>query len=180
MSVFYAPGKYACQITNQALGETTSTKKPQFVLQFKVLGLVDPANPANYIPATAQYDRTSYRVITDKTIDYFIEDLRAMGFQGTSFKHLDPKSEGFHDFVGLDLDMVCTHDTYEGKTNEKWNIARSSDFSVEALEPAKVRELDNLFGANLKAMKKTNGAKPQPPQPAIATMDHGLTDDEPF
>jgi hypothetical protein len=56
-SAFYDVGRYACKVTSQALGEA-KTGTPQFVLQFTVLGKVDPSDPTRYLPAPAQYQRT--------------------------------------------------------------------------------------------------------------------------
>lgn len=152
---YYDTGRYACKVVDQALGET-GTGKPQFALRFQVLGLVDPKDPKTYIPAAAQYERTHYRTITEKTIPYFIEDLKALGFQGDSFKDLDPKTEGFHDFRGLDIDMWCSHEnTQDGSgQREKWGVARQGgSLEVKPLEAKKIRDLDNLFGKQLKGMR---------------------------
>jgi hypothetical protein len=151
---FYEQGKYACKVTDQALGEA-KTGAPQFVLQFTVLGQVDPADPSRYIPAPAHYTRTFYRAITEKTIGYFMEDLKTLGFTGDSFKDLDPNSDNFQDFRGRDIDMYCGHEKdQEGNLREKWGVARTtSPLEVKPLESKKVRELDNLFAKHLKAIK---------------------------
>src|ERR1017187_4588570 len=99
---FYEVGRYACKVVDQGLGKT-GTGKPQFALRFQVLGLVDSTDPSKYIPATAQYERTFYRVITEKTMPYFVEDLKALGFHGSSFRELDKQAPGFHDFHGQDV-----------------------------------------------------------------------------
>ena len=60
-------------------------------LRFEVLGLEDTEPPqAKYIPASRSYERTHYRSITDKTMEYFLQDLKILGFHGNSFKLLDP------------------------------------------------------------------------------------------
>lgn len=174
MKPYYPVGKYACQVTGQALGQA-STGNPQFVLRFKVLGKVDPANPDNFIPAEQQYERTHYRSITEKTIDFFVEDLKTLGFQGASFKELDPNQPVHHTFVGMDVDMWCSHNkAQDGSDREQWGIARvgGSDFKVDPLDPKKVRELDNLFGKNLRAL---SGDKPPstPRQQAAAAPKNG-------
>lgn len=166
MSVYYEKGVYLCEVINQAIGET-STGKPQFVLRFRVLGTPDPEDPDNYFRAPQQYERTHYRVITEKTVDYFVEDLKALGFRQQSFRYLDPETPGFHNFVGQIVSMYCYHDTYEGKENEKWGVARGmSEFAVKPLDTKKMRELDNLFGKKLKELPletpKADPAKANP------------------
>lgn len=177
---FYAAGRYACKVTDQALGEA-GTGNPQFVLRFLVLGLVDPADPSKYLPATQQFERTHYRVITDKTVQYLLEDLKLLGFKGESFKALDPNNDGFHDFRGLDIDMWCGHENdREGKPREKWSVARQgSKFEVKPLEPKKVRDLDNLFGKQLKAMKSAEPIRTAPANAAPPSMEIS-DDDVPF
>ena len=152
---FYDVGRYACKVVDQGLGKT-GTGKPQFALQFQVLGLVDPADPKTYIPAAAQYNRTYYRTITEKTVPYFIEDLNALGFHGDSFRDLDPKTEGYHDFRGMDIDMWCKHETTQDGSGqrESWGVARQGgSLEVKPLEAKEVRDLDNLFGKHLKGMR---------------------------
>ncbi len=175
---FYAVGRYACKVVDQALGEA-GTGNPQFVLRFQVLGLVDPADPSRYIAAGQQYERTHYRTITDKTIQYFAEDLKLLGFKGDSFRLLDPNADGFHDFRGMDIDMWCAHENdREGHQREKWGVARQgSTLDVKPLEAKKARDLDNLFGKHLKAIKpnaaptRTAPANAAPPSSEIADDD---------
>jgi len=179
-SPHYAMGRYVCEVLAQAMSET-QTGKPQFVLRFKILGTPDAKNPENYVPDSAQYERTFYRVITEGTIEYFTADLHALGFDGDSFKLLDPATLGFYDFKGQIIDMICNHEDNQDKTGkrEKWGIARKAgEFAPKPLEPKKVRDLDNLFGKHLKSLKP-NGtpvvAAPNPPAtqsaPAISDED---------
>jgi hypothetical protein len=178
-SPFYEVGRYACKVIDQALGEA-GTGNPQFVLRFQVMGLVDPADPSAFIPARGQYERTHYRTITEKTISYFMDDLKALGFAGSSFRDLDPKSEGFHDFRGQDVDMWCAHEPdQKGGTREKWGVARQAGaLEVKPLEPKKLRDLDNLFGKQLKAIK----AEPKPTPVAVSAGggSEALDEDTPF
>lgn len=177
---FYAVGRYACKVVDQALGET-SKGNPQFVLRFQVLGLVDPADPSKYILAGQQYERTHYRAITDKTIQYFLEDLKLLGFKGESFKALDPNNDGFHDFRGMDIDMWCGHENdQDGKPREKWGVARQgSTFEVKPLEAKKVRDLDNLFGKQLKTLKSSEPIRTAPTNAAPPPQDSTeISDDD--
>jgi hypothetical protein len=174
---FYEIGRYACKVTNQALGEA-KTGTPQFILQFTVMGKVDPSDPSRYIPGAAQYERTHYRAITDKTIQYFLEDLKILGFKGASFKELDPSNSNFHDFRGQDVDMWCGHENgQDGKPREKWGVARvGSTLEVKPIEPKKLRDLDNLFGKQLKTLSATPGTRPAPVNAAPPAME--ITDDD--
>lgn len=187
---FYEVGRYACKIVSQALGET-GTGKPQFAIRFTVLGLVDVTDPTRFIPAAQQYERTHYRTITDKTIPYFVEDLKILGFTGSSFRQLDPNTDDFHDFAGADVDMWCAHEPgQDGNQQEKWGVARKGGgtLDVKPLDSKKVRELDNLFGKHLKGMKPaapfpatTGIAVPVPPKGQDLVPSEGVDDsDVPF
>ena len=182
-SPFYAVGRYACKVVDQGLGKT-GTGKPQFALRFQVLGLVDPMDPSKYIPAAAQYERTHYRTITEKTIPYFIEDLKALGFRGESFKDLDKQTGGFHDFRGQDVDMWCSHETDQnGNQREKWGVARQGGaMELKPLESKEARELDNLFGKHLKGMRYDPAAPAPPPttRPVPENSFDVTDDDVPF
>lgn len=163
---YYEQGNYACQITAQAVTETKNGN-PQLVLRFKVLG--PSLGNGEYEPASPAYERTFYRVITDKTVEYVVEDLKALGYQHQSFRFLDPKTPGFQDFSGKVLEMYCKHEPDDkGNVREKWMIARSSSgISDKPLEPKKLRELDNLFGKFLKA----GAAKVAPPAAAAVGFE---------
>lgn len=182
---FYPVGRYACKVISQALGEA-GTGNPQFALRFQVMGLVDPADPTRFIPGQQQYERTYYRTITEKTIDYFLEDLKALGFTGSSFKELDPATPNFHDFKGLDIDMWCAHENaQDGGEREKWSVARQGgELTMNPIDPKKVRDLDNLFGKQLKSLKAAAPAPQQrAPEQAAATpvpSYQGVDEDVPF
>jgi hypothetical protein len=175
---YYPVGRYACKVVGQALRES-STGNPQFVLRFTVKGRVDPADPSRFIPMPAQYERTHYRSIIEKTIPHFTRDLKALGFQGETFTELDPNTEGFHDFTGQEVDMWCAHTPgSDGQLREEWSVARGgSSLKVKPLENKKVRELDNLFGKHLKGLKAETAAMPVAEQPAQAN-ELGITDDD--
>lgn len=175
----YPKGRYVGKILNQALGKA-GTGNPQLVIQIKVLGKPDPLDPGSYIPDPHQYERTVYRTITEKTVPYIIEDLKALGVSIQSWKQLDPSTPGFVDLRGNDADFFCNHEaSQDGGVREKWGIAmHASEFKVETLEPAKMRELDNLFGKQLKEAFKPGAAPKTQAQPAIATMEEGVSDDD--
>lgn len=173
---FYAKGRYVCEIVNQALGKSSTKGTPQFVLRFKVLGTPDPDTPENFIKDANQYERSLYRYLTEASAEYTVADLRSLGFEGDSFKLLDPSTPGFHNFAGLVVDMICDHEQNDKKEwQEKWGLLRGpGEFKVAPLEAAQVRQLDNLFGKHLKESK--GASAPRPPQPAAIYAD-GVDDD---
>ena len=146
MSTFYAEGRYACEITQQAMTKA-STGTPQFVLKFRVLSLADGGK------VTHQYERTCYRAITEKTVEYLKKDLDALGFEGGSLRRLDPENGDHQSFVGQQCEFDCRHEPHyqTGEPQEKWGVAWTSSGGAiegEPLDPASYRKLDALFGVN--------------------------------
>lgn len=183
---FYEKGVYRCEVVSQAMGEA-STGTPQFVLRFKVQARI----LGDEEEAVTEYERTCFRSITEKTIPYFLEDLKTLGFEGGSFKDLDPNTPGYHSFRGAVIDMICNHENdQKGEPRERWSIRQAGgSIEVKPLEPAKYRQLDNLFGKALKDAcgRKANG-KPAAAAPARAAASEppptppyaGSDDDIPF
>lgn len=172
---FYAPGRYIGVVTGQGIS-MTNTGKHQFVLKVNVTGY------QNGEPVEQQYERTIYRVLTDKTIEYFMDDLKTLGFTGESFRFLDPGTSGYQDFTGREVPLNCEHDTYQGKTSEKWSLARAGTSKpIEPADSASLRQLDNLFGKQLKTLKQTSAAsRPAPRAQATSApppQDFGGIDD---
>jgi hypothetical protein len=159
-----------------------STGTPQFVLRFKVLARLENGEE----DPVRSYERLHFRAITEKTIDYFVEDLKTLGFVGigTSFRLLDPQTPGFHDFRGRVVEMCCRHgEDQNGNPREEWGVARSAGaLELRPLPAARYRELDNLFGRALKSI--AGGANPKPPAAARAPEaptpmgQPGITDDD--
>jgi len=154
---YYAAGRYWGKVVNQQLGES-STGKPQIVITFQVMGRVNAADPeGELLPCGENYERSVFRSITDKTIDWTMRDLATLGFTGTSFKQIDLGSPNACDLRGHELAFSCQHGTnQEGKPREEWSVSgEGNSVVVKPLEPKAVRDLDNLFGRQLKAMAAT-------------------------
>lgn len=177
MKPFYAPGDYVGSVTSQGFVKA-KTGTMQFVLKFKVLGTPDPLAPESYITAPTQYERSIFRSITEKTMEYFLEDLQALGFTGDSFRLLDPGTQGFHDLRGRIIDVQCQHENdVNNEAREKWSVLRGSGKKIEAADPKELRQLDALFGKSLKGLKKD-----VPPKEAAANGGDpryaGVSDDD--
>lgn len=166
---FYAEGVYVGEIISTAM-TAAKTGTPQFAVRFKVMGTPDPQNPENFLTNVQQHDRTMYRPITDKTIDYVSEDLQAMGFSGASFADLEKTQE----FNGKFFDFYCKHEVgQDGQKREKWSLSRGpGGFAPEPLPNAKIRKLDALFGKNLRKSDKPKQ------QPRTVPIDQGVADDD--
>lgn len=184
MSTFYAPGRYRCEVTQQAMTKA-STGTPQLVLKVQVLEEYVGAEDTE--PCAQQYERTIFRSITAGTMTYFEKELAALGFQGGSLRQLDPNNDDFTDFKGTQVDCLCKHEPdYKDKSviREKWSICwpdgemASKPIEGEELKASDYRALDALFGKATKAAPKAAAPKPTP-QPQAAEIGIG-DDDIPF
>ena len=177
----YEVGRYYGRVTRQAMGET-SNGNAQFVLSFLILGKVNLADPGGELLACPQGERSIYRAITENTIDFVMDDLRALGYTKPSFKYLDPETPGFVDFTGKELEFFCSHeadnrDGRSGELREKWGIARAKS-QVKPLDAKKARGLDALFGKQLKALAADAAPSTAAPKDrSPATMDEPPVDD---
>lgn len=168
MSIHYSEGRYIVEILSQALGKT-SNGNAQIALKVLVISHEDGE------PCT-QYERTIYRVITEKTIPYVVEDLRALGYSRDSFRFIDPNDPNHHSFAGQQITAFCSHQEYQGKTNERWSVYTGGGaLDVKPLESSEARKLDALFGKALKPLA-TSERKPPPAAAATSIVD----DDVPF
>ncbi len=179
MSITYQAGRYRGRIVAQALSET-STGNTQFVLTFDVLGLYDPTQPETLAMAP-EGQRSVFRVITEKTIDYFMEDLKYLGFDKATFGALDPSSPNHHSFAGQEIDVICSHEEYEGKQREKWSLSRGGGgLNLKPVDNKAVRRLDSLFGAKLKANAAPTSKKAATQQAASAESEEANSEAIPF
>jgi len=163
-------GKYLCRVTRQALGETKNGN-PQFVLSFDPMGMVDSRNPEGDLIACPNYERSVFRSITKKTVDWVLDEVKHLcelaGIKESlsGFEYLDPNTSGFFDFTGVEFEATCSHETWEGKTREKWSIWTGGSMEVTPLDNSKARKLNSLYGKELKS-KFPNGARKSEKKPA--------------
>lgn len=166
MAIYYSQGLYQMEVTEQRLGKT-SNGNPQWVVRGKIQNRVHDDGSTE--PAQAQYDRTIYRVITDKTVPYLMEDLEALGCPGIeSFGQLDQGHAQCFDLRGQWITVQCKHGEYQGNGREEWSFFadRTSSLEVTPLNAQEVRNLNNMFGKALKGMKPATNGKPAAAQPA--------------
>ncbi len=153
-------GVYWGKIFSNKLGKTKNDK-PQFILQFEILGEVNPQNPDGELLACPQNERTVFQVLTAQTIDWFAERLALLGFEGDRISRLDMDAPGGFNFEGKELAFFCEHDTYNGKTRERWSISTGKkSLEIVPMDAKDLRALDNLFGRNLKASAPNTASTP--------------------
>lgn len=148
---FYEPGAFIGEVVQQGLTKA-STGNTQFVLRFKVVGKPDPNDPDTLIQC-AEYERTIYMTITDKTATFVVDNLHMLGYRAESFGPLDPSHANHQSFVGQQIEVYCQHEQGQsGDMREKWQLSRKPQaIEIKPLEAKEVRQLDMLFGKALKA-----------------------------
>ena len=172
MQPFYKEGRYRAEVVNQGLGKS-KTGTPHFALRVKMLSQLVNGEEFD----VRDYERTIYVYLNDKTVKYTIEKLERLGFDGSSFRQLDPSDPNACSFVGKLLELDCRHEEYNGEMSEKWDLAYagSGELNLTPLEPTEVRKLDALFGKSL-----SNGKPATKPKPATAPVAEAgpITDDD--
>lgn len=171
---FYVDGNYTMQILDVALGES-SNGNPQIVLRGKVIGrlVVDSEGEEYPEQVSAQYDRTIYLTVTEKSRDMVLAKLRNAGWTGERFESLAK------DMLGRSVRSRCDikesqSEKYRGQMVENWDLSLPPRES-KPLEnkPEIAKRLNALFG---KSLKETAPARQEEPVASQATND----DDVPF
>lgn len=158
----FLPGKYMVRVIAQGFSEA-KTGTIQFFFKFVPQCLVSEEGEK---VSCADYERTCFMALTDKTIDFSVRNLRAIGFDGVSFEDLEPDRAGHFSFVGTDVEMECKHESYEGREREKWQLPMSGGSSVEHV-PGVGKRLDALFGDALKLPTGTRTTAQAPAEPKL-------------
>lgn len=155
----YKEGRYKARIKNWGLSKA-STGTDQFFVSIEPLGMFDPADQENLL-ACDSAERTIFRAITDKTIDFVLDDLERLGYKGDTFDQLNPEHAKAHNFRDQEIEVRCRHETYKDKLHERWEFAGGGSFQPKPLAANEVNVLNKLFGKKLKA-RAQNGKKPNP------------------
>jgi hypothetical protein len=118
MTLTYKPGRYLCRITAQYFGEPQKTSRLKFCLWIKILeNLDDPVTPCR------QLIREINEWLIPRNVVRVVQDLRALGYPGNDLSGLDPDRQGFHDFFGQEVEVLCVHEPEEdGRLWERWKL----------------------------------------------------------
>jgi hypothetical protein len=144
--------------------------------------MVDRSDQESGLISTAPGERTVFRTITEKTADWVVEDLQRLGYERDKFDMLDPNHSQAHNFKDLEIEIKCDHETYQGKTREKWNFAWGGGLEFTPLETKEIGKLNALFGKKLRpsGYKMPDGKASTKGSTKTATKDapsHDMSDD---
>ena len=166
---YYAEGDYLFRVTDQGFGETKNGV-PFFFLRGTPTTLLINGNEEM---CEKQFEREITKYLSDKAVEYTIKDLRALGWEGESFKELDPTQPNSLSWVGQSIRVYCEHETNDAGTWERWNLPYvASDKPAKAKSDVKIAsKLDALFG---KLAKETATKKSKPAaRPAVVQSGTG-------
>lgn len=167
----YQPGTYAVEIVKQKMAKAR-TGNPQVIISFVPYAKVNegvPEDSPNRLQDLGgdQYERSAFWVVTDNTVDWVIDKLERIGIQNIgSWSEIDEDNPNCCDVRRRHVCMVCRHETYEGKTREKWDLrGGGGELQIEELDQNAMRELDAQFGRFLKKNATPAAAVTQPVRP---------------
>lgn len=177
MPVEFAQGRFWCRVVGQGMSVAKSGNE-QFWIQIEPVGQVDPANPdGDLIRCPQGKTRTVFRAITANTIEWLKKDLAYLVERSGKtvviggFEFLDPNTPGYVDFSNAEIEAMCDHELYEGKTREKWSIAAGGGMVAKPLEQASIRKLNAMFGKELKSLgSPATAPKDATAQPGVAPI----------
>lgn len=151
MPVYYQTGLHSGECVGQFM-DAPQGKSPYFALKF----VIQKRIVNNEEHTVDQQERTVYLYLTDKALEMTSEILAHLGYDKDSLRWLDPKRDGYFNFVGKKCDLWCKHEEYQGEVREKWSI--SMPFAeATPLDDKELRRLDALFGKAMKGKVKPSG-----------------------
>lgn len=159
----YEPGRYKGVVTAQRFG-VTPNDSDYFALEFKPTEAAGP----NAMPDMV-YNAELTLYFTDRAVQYSIEKLRRLGWNGTKLTQLEPSHPQHTSLVGTELDLVCR---VNDKGYNDWDLAAPGPAPAKDSDKSVAAKLDRLFGKQLmatvpgKAAPKAAPKAPAKPQPA--------------
>lgn len=153
------PGKYHGTLKSGVVTVSQAKKTPQFALVFDVTHWWDGAAWQALNPSV---ERTMYLAMSDGAWEYSERKLKTLGFDENF------ESPGFDpEVMNQGVELLCAHENYEGKIQERWELANWGGSAN--LEPAP-SDVVRMIAAKWKARNGGNGAHraSAPPKPAPA------------
>lgn len=150
--MFYPKGTYKVRLTGEyGFGKTPAPKNTSFFeAAFKVLASVDPITKEEK-ECEQQYERKTTIYLTTATVGkYAFDQLKAIGWDGTSLTRLDRTKPGYQDLEGTEFLAYVKHEPgNNGVVYENWNVSTGEPKSrgpKVACDEGVADDLDSLFG----------------------------------
>lgn len=142
-------------------GESSTKKTPQVEIAFIV---THSASNGAWVPLDKPEERTLFLSLSDNAWQYTEKKLDALGFNG-DFGNPVFKPEVYSDGV----EFLCDIEVYDGKSKERWELAKWSG-SREATPAGAdvVRRLNAMWKSSRNATGRPAGGPSAPPAPKAA------------
>jgi hypothetical protein len=158
--VLIPEGRYHARIKDYGVVKSQAGQQHLTVfIEFSLLGQYDPAT--GQLASRPAIERTYYKAVTDKTIDWLLGDLKAIGYDKTGLEYLDPETPGAANLFDVEIDVDCAHELYEGQQRERWSIHR--EITREKVGRHDLAKLDAHFSEKFKRVLGSGKPTVAPP-----------------
>lgn len=159
-------GKYRGRITDYGVTQSLAGQKlPTVFVTFELVGRYDPET--GEVEPCSPESRTYFKSISPRTIDWLLADLKTIGFDKPGLEYLDPEAPDAADLFGREIDIVCQHETYDGRDRERWSIHRER--TREKINRQSLARLDAQFSEKIRRAFGTGDVAVAPP--VVTTPD---------
>jgi hypothetical protein len=152
-----APNTYFAKPIGCSVEESGDNKTPTFVVD---LAITHEAKGGEWAPI-GEEKRTLYLYLSDAAWPYAAKDLERLGFNGDFERPAISKIEGF--------EVKCVQEMYQGKTKEKWSLAREGEREKKPASKDALR----LLAAKWKNAAPAPRPSSAPPKPALPPAPAG-------
>jgi hypothetical protein len=158
-------GRYRGRIVKYGVTRSQTGKKhPTVFIQFALIGRYDLSR--GQLVQCPEAERTYFKAVTPNTIDWLVADLKAIGYDKPGLEYLDPDVPGAVNLFGVEIDVDCDYDDYDGRDRERWSIHREPN--REKLHRDELATLDAEFADTF---KRILGAGKSTVAPAVSQMN---------
>lgn len=156
-------GLYYASILD-AVTATATTGRPQMAIRFSITHQAEGNGWKEICPQ----DKYIYLTLDGAAMPYSEQKLEALGFNGDFERPVFESANG--------VNLTCRHETYEGKSREKWELADwGGGREPEPAGADVIRKLNALWKAKREqAARKPTGQPQRPAPPAPPPADPGM------
>jgi hypothetical protein len=142
-------------VTSHGFSLSNEKKTPYIWFEFEFSNL----RGANDEPVTVRADL----YLSDAALDYTLEKLAVMGWNGKSVTELDPNEPDGHDFKGVRVALTGEMQEYNGKSRPKVSFINDPDYVPHPkIEPDQLKVLNAKLVGKIAAYRSKNVAPAKP------------------
>lgn len=154
-------GLYVGEIAEQGM-EFAKTGNPQIVLKCKVISKVNDDGTYEAVPGDVF--RTIWMTLTEKTVDWVAEDLKACGFTGKP-SQIQLDGDDPISIVGTEVKLWAKQEKgLDGQPRERWSISTPRETRpvtpVSTMDASRIdAQFGNTFGSTAEEVTETTTPK---------------------